>query len=440
MMLKKSIPLFLVLSLSLSQLSACTNKDGGNQAAGDAGATVKEQKQEPVDLYFYSTSGLLNEEDFMKVFGSKIKEKFPHVTPKFIVYGKDTTMDKLMVNNQTIDIFFDSMGATVQKYELEYDISDLIKKNSYDLGRLEPSSVEIQRQIAKGGIYGFPVFTAAPTVYYNKDLFDRFGVPYPKDGMTWDEMFEISKKMSRTDGGRQYWGTILSLQHVALLNQFSAPLVDPKTNKSMVATDKFKTVFETFTRFYSIPGNQPDSKTVAYGKQLEMFEKDQTVAMYLGMSSLGAIRFKNNFNWDVFAYPEYKEMPGIGPQTYPTYFYVTKTSKAKDQAFQVISYLTSDEMQKHVSRNGMFPTLKSRDALKEYGKDIDYLKSRNIQGFLPNKFAPPVEATKYQGTAFTHLNAAFTDVLLGTKDVNTALREAEEKANKDIEADLKNSK
>ncbi|MFK7691685.1 ABC transporter substrate-binding protein [Paenibacillus sp. HJGM_3] len=439
-MLKKCIPLFLVLILSLSLLSACTNKDGGNQAAEDAGATVKEQKQEPVDLYFYSTSGLLNEEDFMKMFGNKIKEKFPHVTPKFIVYGKDTTMDKLIATNQTIDILFDSLGSTLLKFELEYDISELIKKNNYDLDRLEPSSVELQRQIAKGGIYGLPVFTQAPTVFYNKDLFDKFGIPYPKDGMTWDEMFELSKKMSRTDEGRQYWGTILSFQHVALLNQYSVPFVDPKTNKSMLTTDKFKTVFETFTRFYSIPGNQPDSQTVVYAKQLEMFEKDKTVAMYLGMNLLGAARFKNNFNWDVFAYPEYKEMPGVGPQTYPTYFYVTKTSKAKDQAFQVISYLTSDEVQKHISHNGMFPTLKSRDALNEYGKDIDYLKNRNIQGFLPKKFAPAAETNKYKETAYKHLNVAFTDVLLGKKDVNTALREAEEMTNRDIEADGKISK
>lgn len=43
-------------------------------------------------------------------------------------------------------------------------------------------------------------------VFYNKDLFDKFGIDYPTDNMTWDEMYELSKNMTRSDGDIQYYG------------------------------------------------------------------------------------------------------------------------------------------------------------------------------------------------------------------------------------------
>lgn len=408
-------------------------------SAPQAGGTQTEAKRDPVELVFYSTSGDFDENGFNKTFGNSIKAKFPHVTPKFIALTKDTSLEKLITTGQPIDVMFNSIGQTAETllhYKMEYDISELIAKNKYDLSVLEPVTVDIQRQVANGGVYGLPVFTTTLALYYNKDLFDKFGVAYPKDGMTWDDTYELARRMSRTDGGITYKGLAISFSHTSLLNAKSVPYVDTKTNKATFTTESFRNVFETLTKFYEIQNNEVNKDTVSYTKQLQGFDKDQTTSMFLALSTLGSVRFKEGLNWDVVSYPVYKEQPNVGPQSYPTYFYINNGSKHKDDAFSVIAYLTSEEFQTHLAKNGIFPVLKNREAMKSYGEEIPFLKSKNTQSFLPKQFAPAAPVSKYQSIAFNNLNNAYNAVLLKEKDINTALREQEEKTNKDIEAQL----
>lgn len=436
---RKFVALGTLLPLVLT-VSAC---GGGGTKGGNAGAGGGEAaaKKEPVELVFYSTSG--DDMDwFMSKFGNKIKEKFPHVTPKFIPETEtdpDLAMNKLVTTGQvqSLDIVFFSSGHSkyLLDYEMQYDISDLIKKYKYDLNRMEPTTVEFLRMIGNGGIYGLPVFNNTMALFYNKDLFDKFGVRYPKDGLTWDELYDLAKTMSRTDGSLQYQGITLSMSHTMLTNQFSIPFTDAQ-NKVNYTSDDFTKMFTAWTRFYQLPGNEVTKQTVNYNVQVNAFDKEKRIAMFLGLAALGSGRFKDVVNWDVASFPVYKEKPEIGPAPYPTLFYITKMSKHKEQAFEVLDYLTSDEFQRHLSRSGLFPALKNRDAMKEYGQDLPFMKNKNVNGYLPKQFASMAKPSAFQSAAQTPLNEAFSAVLLKEKDINTALREAEEKANKAVQTKL----
>lgn len=47
-------------------------------------------------------------------------------------------------------------------------------------------------------------------VYYNKKIFDEAGVPYPKDGWTWEEFLDTAQKLTKTEGGQTtQWGVQL---------------------------------------------------------------------------------------------------------------------------------------------------------------------------------------------------------------------------------------
>ena len=84
--------------------------------------------------------------------------------------------------------------------------------------------------------YGKP----SAEMYYNKDLFDRFGVPYPKDGMTWDEVYALAQKVTRTEGGVAYKGFAFQDFYLFTANQLSLSFVDGKTEKSVVNSDGWK--------------------------------------------------------------------------------------------------------------------------------------------------------------------------------------------------------
>ncbi|KEK26413.1 sugar ABC transporter substrate-binding protein [Bacillus gaemokensis] len=54
-----------------------------------------------------------------------------------------------------------------------------------------------------GKLYGMPAGFTTRVVYYNKKLFDKVNIPYPKDGWIWDEFTEIAKKLSDANN-KQY--------------------------------------------------------------------------------------------------------------------------------------------------------------------------------------------------------------------------------------------
>lgn len=133
-----------------------------------------------------------------------------------------------------MDIILASIGHTalhVLNNDFQYDISDLIKQYNVDLDRFIPSTINAQREIADGGIYGLPVGNSSAGLFYNKDLFDQFAVGYPSDDMTWDEAYEMAQRLTREENGTQYYGLKFSFQHMKNVNQLSQPLVDPETNK-----------------------------------------------------------------------------------------------------------------------------------------------------------------------------------------------------------------
>lgn len=413
-------------------LAGCSSARSGQEAQTP-------ETKAPIDLVFYSTSGDYDEKGFMDMFGNKIKEKFPHVTPILIPYGKDTSIDKVIASGNRIDILYNSIGQTAMtllEYNLNYDISELIRKHNYDLQPLEPTTVEIQRQIAGGGIYGLPVMTSTLALYYNKDLFDRFAVPYPKESMSWEQLTDLTRKMSRSDSGLTYMGLGLSTGHFTLLTPYSAPFVDPKTNRALFTSAPFAKSFAAMTSVFGIEGNGLNKDTLVYTNLLAEWEKKKSVAMFIALNSLHSRFTDAGLNWDYAPFPYFSELPGVGPQNYPYYFYITNMAKDKDEAFRVVAYLTSKEMQSYLSAKGLMPVLNDPAVMEQFGAEAPSLQGKQVKAMFPGKFAAPAIKTKFQQIATAPVTNAFNQVVSGTKDINTALREAEEAADKAIAAEL----
>lgn len=431
------------LSVSAMLMLAACGGNGGGSGSGSAGegeSTVPPKPAEPVALQFFHTSTGVSVDKFMEDYGNAIKKKFPHVTPVFAPLEKGNTLPEMLAAGKTIDILWASIGhlhGNLLEYNLQYDMSELIKSSNYDLSRFEPTSIEMMRQSANGGIYGLPIGNSSAALFYNKDLFDKFGVPYPKDGMTWDETFELAKRMTRQDGGKQYRGMTFSFQHMALLNQFSLPHIDPASGKATFSSDpKWAAFTENFLRFNRIPGNEVDAKQMLLAYQSTAFFDEKISAMHGTLSGGNPWASENMGMIDVVTLPTFKELPGVGPQGYPYYFNITSMSKHKEQAFEVITYLTSDEFQMERSKKGFLSALKNPAIHQALGQDSPSLKGKglNLKALIPEKLAQPALKTKYQSIADQRLMASWYEMVQGKKDVNTGLSQAAETTDKGIEA------
>lgn len=435
---KKLSILAVSATMLMSLLSACgggsTSSNGNTSGGSNGGSSGNEAKapeqtpakpQGPVDIVFYNAS---NSNATFEAFissdeGKEIQAKFPHVNIKLIATGKGTLPQDVLSTGQQIDIIINSVYSYPVLLEtgLVQDITDLIKKNKYDLTRLEPTFIDFQKQLNNGQIYGLPIANAPVGLFYNKLLFDKFGVPSPKDGMTWDETYELAKRMTRSDGGVQYHGFATRYPFMYNVNQLSLSYWDAKAEKVTVNSDKFRLFMNNFTRFMQIEGNgNPNT---------DQFFKEQNVAM--SAYQLGRWEFND---WDVVSLPYFNEAKGIGPQVYGTYWNVASISKNKDLAFEIIASMTAHDYQMRRSQAGNLPVVTTPEIIKAFDQKEGRFKGKNVNALFPTKRATPTIVSKYDDAVAKAMNKAFTDISAGKIDVNTALREAEEAAMKDIQA------
>lgn len=78
------------------------------------------------------------------------------------------------------------------------DLEPFIAKDpSFSLDPFFPNVVDITRR--EKGLYAIPVGFTPMVMYYNKRLFDKAGVAYPKDGWTFQDFLDKAKKLTKGD-------------------------------------------------------------------------------------------------------------------------------------------------------------------------------------------------------------------------------------------------
>ncbi|MEF3303876.1 extracellular solute-binding protein [Paenibacillus sp. GYB003] len=210
--------------------------------------------------------------------------------------------------------------------------------------------------------------------YYNKSIFDKFGVKYPKDLMTWDETFELARKLTRTDGGEAYIGMELDAPD-RIGGQMSLPLIDLKTNKALIDTEGWKKVLTFMKQNYELPGYKFDSR---WDYPYIGFLQKKNVAMMTSWADqmLGPLedmhKKGDSINWDWVALPNFKEYLGTGREVDVHMMIHSSLGKKKEIAWKVMSHILSDEVQTIVSKSGRLPTIANPDIEKLFGSDLEH--------------------------------------------------------------------
>ncbi|MFF1877149.1 ABC transporter substrate-binding protein [Leifsonia sp. NPDC058230] len=90
------------------------------------------------------------------------------------------------------------------------DISGEIKAENVDLNKYPKAVLDLYDQ-GDGKIYGLPKDVDTNAVWFNKAIFDKAGVAYPKSDWTWDDFRETAKKL--TDPAAGVWGVAAPIDY-----------------------------------------------------------------------------------------------------------------------------------------------------------------------------------------------------------------------------------
>ncbi|UUZ95509.1 extracellular solute-binding protein [Paenibacillus sp. P25] len=363
----------------------------------------------------------INDADFKNLIVEPLQSKYPNIQVEMLK-GDDI---KGMIAAGTVPDLVATWVNLIPDYQdldLVEDMTPLIKKHNLDLGRFESTYLDTIRGYDKGGLVALPYDSNFNLLYYNKDIFDKFGVPYPKDGMTWEETIELAKRVSREEQGVRYRG-LETDGYGKLALQLALPAV--KDGKPNVNNELWKRLLELQKRIESIPANEP----VPNVHQRNQFMKDRTLAMFATGNNFNLLQSDaaKGLNWDVAQYPVHPDQPDVAGMVDEHVMFVTKQSKHKDEAFKVIETLTSDAVQKKLTRaSGKLSVLKDQGIRKELGADMPALTGKHLEAIFKGRYIPAYTATNKYPDAGKILNEQVAKYLKDEQDVNTTLRTAEE--------------
>jgi multiple sugar transport system substrate-binding protein len=424
-------------------IPACGGNNGALQPAADAASKDTGAKNEspPKKEAVTLTVVTYAKSNFDEMFNDKVKQRFPYITFNNVVPSDPNAigqkLNQMIVAGEKFDIVVGSSGLidSLVSQKIPIDLNPLVKKHNVNLNAFEPAILKTAQTYGPNGeLYMLPVQYSGPFVLmYNKDIFDKFAVPYPKDGMTWDEAFALTKRLTRTDSGTQYIG-FSTPNHAWLNNQLSPSWVDPKTKKATLYTDPWIKIFTTYQQLFSIPGNN----LVGGNPVLEKaFISDQNLAMLSIPNTWKKDTLKQSkLNWDMATMPVFPEKPDKATPVTFAGASIASVSEHPDDAMEVVSYLLTEDMQKNYAEQSLQLTVLNKPEIQLALQKDPYLKDKNVAAIFKLHPADPYYATQYDNIIRGTIGSAFMNVITGkTLDVHTALRNAEEEANQKLAAE-----
>ncbi|CAG7637559.1 ABC transporter substrate-binding protein [Paenibacillus allorhizosphaerae] len=407
--------------------------------------TAVSAKDAPATITVYKSGLNLTDTEFQTFFVDPVQKKYPQYTLRLIADEKGATPEELLAAGTFPDIIFTSNPSYFRFLSLDVvqGLDDVIKKDAFDLSRIKPVITDsIRLYSGNQQLIALPFSLNTAALFYNKDVFDKFGMEYPREGLTWDEALKLGRQLTRTDNGTKYVGIDLT-EPMNVARGLSLPLIDPKSGKAAVGSEAWVKVFRLLQESYEIPGYIGDNDRYSYGNKAFMQERNLAMLPNWLGGLIGPLhelaKQGNPLSWDVAPLPNFPEALGTGREIDIHSMMLSRLGAHQEQAWQVMSLMLQDEVQNIISRAGRQSVLDNPRLDEEFGKELDSLAGKqtaNIFKTKPRLLHPPSEFDK--DVAIKRMNEAAKDVAIGRVDVNTALRNAADNIDKDI-ASLKNT-
>lgn len=316
--------------------------------------------------------------EFESMIASKLMAKFPEFSFAHVQdWGGHTSLEAWSAweNSMNLDIRLDISDEPDFKKK-DYDLTPFLHNSEVELQSFLPSLLKSVSD--EEGIYGLPFGVGtfySHALFYNDNIFAKFHVPVPEHGMTWDDVISLAAKVTGTIDGISYCG--LDIGEPSLLRmQMGIRLLDPETNQPKLRDDDCQKYFRIIKAAYGIPGNiqDTDERLFVYGRA---FRRNETVAMSIDSPEM--FRKKLSFKLGAVSFPRINSKH-IVPSISDSGWFMTlhPRSPHRQEAFEVISYLVSEEIQRYLAKLGRFSSLSDRKYEDEYGLDNPNFSEPNM--------------------------------------------------------------
>jgi multiple sugar transport system substrate-binding protein len=312
---------------------------------------VRRVNRAPVELRFSTWMGADEGKAFkglLKVF----EQNHPGITVKIVDvngggdYGREkvetmiagnTPPDVMQLNTGQFEAFA-ARGALL-------DLGPYYKSDHVDISLYVPGSMT--GCTFAGKIYATPRFISDVLMYYNKDMFVKAGVPFPKKGWTWYDFRATAQKL--TDPKNHQWGfgitnVVWNWQPFVAGN--GGPMINPDRTKCLM--DDPRTI-EALQFYYDLQSKDkvappPGSLPPAQNWSGAQFQSGSVAMAILGpWMRPDLVAAKVTYKWDMAPIPVSPHTHKSGNVFYVDQWGVSAASSHPEEAWQLVKWLGSTD-------------------------------------------------------------------------------------------------
>ena len=192
--MKKALTVLLIALVAMTSVFA-----GGSSESSSGDGTTK------LTLAFWDVS--------QNNYINEVIAAFEAANPGITIELQDTPSTEYITKLNTqlnggsdVDMFFVKEADKTKTFYDRGQLADLtpyIEAAGVDMSTYNGTDANF---IFDGKTYGMPVRTDQYVLFYNKDIFDAAGLPYPDNDMTWTEFEELAAQLTSGEGANKVYG------------------------------------------------------------------------------------------------------------------------------------------------------------------------------------------------------------------------------------------
>jgi multiple sugar transport system substrate-binding protein len=367
----------------------------------------------------------------------------PYEKLKEIMQG-DNPPDVVMVDyNQLPDLIANNLLTQLDPY---------ITKDKFDTSDIVPAVLDGLKKLGDNKLYALAPTFSSSALIYNKTMFQEAGVEFPTDKMTWDQAFDLARRLSRGEGEDRKYGFGFSTQagmdwYYSMMN-YAAPLglkmFDDDYSKMTVDTVQWENVWKTMVQLKKDqiippPPDFSNAKARMASGSFNPFQYDDFLSGRVAMAVINygqineIVNANKNadriegfkpINWDVVTVPVHPEAPDVGGyMNLDGVMGINAKAQNVEDAWKFIKFVNGPDWARLKSHSNY--QMVSRKSYIKPPEGLDF----NIQAFYTLTPAPNNESRYYQEmrNLYPQLQQIgrnlLQNVMDGSKEVREALKE-----------------
>ena len=272
-----------------------------------------------------------------------IKIDFMHIPQNYfqklhLLFASNTAPDVVFINNLYLPVY-----ANAGKLE-DLTETGLIDENFY--------KKSVKALSYKNKIYAVPRDISNLVIFYNKDLFDKKGLPYPDENTTFQDFLNLAQKL--TDKEKGIFGISFEeepLFYLPYLMSEGGGILSDDGDENILDTDASRRGIKFYADLRKKYNAAPKQNESASATMAQMFLQQKIAMQISGRWLVPKYRREAQFVWDITNFPGGTKGSVVNIDA--SGYALSKSSKHKKEALRFIEFISSQQSLSKLTLSGL---------------------------------------------------------------------------------------